>query len=261
MIKQLHFNVVGEVIRKTANFACKDLFQANAPSGAAWRILCKALRGASVWVRQVRAFFFLISSQPKAKMNENTIVCACNHCSGNIEFTAEDAGRTAACPHCGIETILFDNRPKPKPVEPEPVKEKKILKATRIKRNLGGGIEDSLEWVADVIFMIGMVGGLIIGVVSLMAASTNSAYGSMMFYGIALAVAVCFQSWIFNVFMKAAAEIIRLLKKSSGLEYSGQISQPTIEMSPVCSNCSISVTHEQKRCQCCGAFFEIEGEK
>jgi hypothetical protein len=35
------------------------------------------------------------------------IVCRCRHCDGGIEFEANQAGETVACPHCGLETLLF----------------------------------------------------------------------------------------------------------------------------------------------------------
>ena len=38
------------------------------------------------------------------------VVCACEHCGGNIEFDAHELGDretvSVPCPHCGIETIL-----------------------------------------------------------------------------------------------------------------------------------------------------------
>jgi DNA-directed RNA polymerase subunit RPC12/RpoP len=42
--------------------------------------------------------------------------CVCNNCPGHIEFDEKDAGRTVACPHCGVETLLFvptTNAPSP----------------------------------------------------------------------------------------------------------------------------------------------------
>lgn len=33
--------------------------------------------------------------------------CNCNSCSTPIEFEAEDAGTTATCPQCGMETQLY----------------------------------------------------------------------------------------------------------------------------------------------------------
>ena len=31
----------------------------------------------------------------------------CNNCSGHVEFPAEGVGQTIACPHCGLDTLLF----------------------------------------------------------------------------------------------------------------------------------------------------------
>jgi predicted RNA-binding Zn-ribbon protein involved in translation (DUF1610 family) len=33
--------------------------------------------------------------------------CPCVECGANIEFEAEGAGETIACPHCGKNTVLF----------------------------------------------------------------------------------------------------------------------------------------------------------
>jgi len=33
--------------------------------------------------------------------------CRCQLCSASIEFPVSDSGRTATCPHCGMETELF----------------------------------------------------------------------------------------------------------------------------------------------------------
>jgi hypothetical protein len=39
------------------------------------------------------------------------VTCPCNHCSGSIEFDASDfekyEGRSAECPHCRMETVVF----------------------------------------------------------------------------------------------------------------------------------------------------------
>jgi len=39
---------------------------------------------------------------------DNWTTCKCNHCDGNIEFEAHNAGTTVVCPHCGLETSLFE---------------------------------------------------------------------------------------------------------------------------------------------------------
>lgn len=33
--------------------------------------------------------------------------CTCQFCSGHISFPGNAAGQTVACPHCGLETVLF----------------------------------------------------------------------------------------------------------------------------------------------------------
>jgi len=52
--------------------------------------------------------------------NESLVSCTCNFCSGHIEFDSGQIqpGTTVQCPHCGIETILFnpkENAPNPAP--------------------------------------------------------------------------------------------------------------------------------------------------
>lgn len=35
------------------------------------------------------------------------VICPCNLCSELLEFDASVAGSTIACPHCGMDTVLF----------------------------------------------------------------------------------------------------------------------------------------------------------
>lgn len=42
----------------------------------------------------------------------------CQHCHGHIEFPAESAGLTTACPHCGKQTDLLLALPKDEPTIP-----------------------------------------------------------------------------------------------------------------------------------------------
>ena len=44
---------------------------------------------------------------PTDQPEPNLVVCRCRHCDGGIEFDASQAGETVACPHCGLETLLF----------------------------------------------------------------------------------------------------------------------------------------------------------
>ncbi len=52
--------------------------------------------------------------------------CSCQFCNGHIAFESSDAGRAIACPHCGMETMLFvpvqTNAPKPKQITTTPSK-------------------------------------------------------------------------------------------------------------------------------------------
>lgn len=62
-------------------------------------------------------------------MNANLIKCPCNNCSAHVEFETEQAGQTIACPHCGLDTILFLPRTeKPKPAAAQPTPKNSNLK-------------------------------------------------------------------------------------------------------------------------------------
>ena len=60
-------------------------------------------------------------------MSNNLAKCSCNHCDGHLEFDTAYAGARVACPHCGMETLLFSPvtdiapptpSPAPAPIEP-----------------------------------------------------------------------------------------------------------------------------------------------
>jgi hypothetical protein len=36
-----------------------------------------------------------------------SVTCPCQNCNMQLEFDAEDAGKSGACPHCGMDTLLF----------------------------------------------------------------------------------------------------------------------------------------------------------
>jgi len=48
-----------------------------------------------------------ISRVPPSEVPDSFIKCSCNNCDGFIEFPVHGVGRTIACPHCGLDTILF----------------------------------------------------------------------------------------------------------------------------------------------------------
>jgi predicted RNA-binding Zn-ribbon protein involved in translation (DUF1610 family) len=48
--------------------------------------------------------------EPKAEIDsqeETYLKCPCNNCDVLIEFPARGLGQTVTCPHCGLETVLF----------------------------------------------------------------------------------------------------------------------------------------------------------
>jgi hypothetical protein len=40
-------------------------------------------------------------------MNISLTKCSCSHCDGHLEFDTAYAGQRVACPHCGMETLLY----------------------------------------------------------------------------------------------------------------------------------------------------------
>jgi hypothetical protein len=48
-----------------------------------------------------------ISQREEAKTEDDYIKCPCQHCDIFIEFPARGLGQSIACPHCGMETVLF----------------------------------------------------------------------------------------------------------------------------------------------------------
>jgi hypothetical protein len=48
-----------------------------------------------------------ITERGQAKIEDGYLKCPCNNCDVFIEFPAHGLGQTVACPHCGMDTILF----------------------------------------------------------------------------------------------------------------------------------------------------------
>jgi hypothetical protein len=48
-----------------------------------------------------------IAQRTESKTEDGYIKCPCNNCDIIIEFPAHGLGQTIACPHCGIDTVLF----------------------------------------------------------------------------------------------------------------------------------------------------------
>jgi DNA-directed RNA polymerase subunit RPC12/RpoP len=194
------------------------------------------------------------------------VICPCNNCSENLEFEESAAGETVKCPHCGVDTVLFIP-PVPvdsPPSEPESVPEPKPQKAKLVaheqkKPTYKGGVEESLEIAGATFWALGVAGGA----GGLLVALMLFFFEQPMWAGACCIIAVVafVQGALINTVCKAGGEIIRLLKKSNGLKYSGGISQPTMQLDGVvsytCAACGASVVpRAQTKCAKCGVEFE-----
>jgi hypothetical protein len=197
---------------------------------------------------------------------KNFVTCPCQHCNGNIEFDASlcQTGTKATCPHCGMETVLFI--PKIAKVgktlraifsdgitEKTPEKMAKIIEQK--EKTYHGGMEDTLENVGGIFLVLGVLGG-IAAIVAACIAFNNSETGiggDLLCVGFISIIAGA----VNHIFLFAGAEIIRLLKKVSGLKFSGEITQPTPRVSTYlkCSACGARTYPVYEECLSCGAKF------
>jgi DNA-directed RNA polymerase subunit RPC12/RpoP len=53
-----------------------------------------------------------------------TAKCSCQHCNGHIEFERDQERSTVACPHCGMDTLLFVTTPPV--IQPHPMNRRLI---------------------------------------------------------------------------------------------------------------------------------------
>lgn len=61
---------------------------------------------------------FAATLMPETESNSFPVKCRCQHCSTALEFAANQAGQTIACPNCGTDTTLYvPPTPAEKPVE------------------------------------------------------------------------------------------------------------------------------------------------
>jgi uncharacterized tellurite resistance protein B-like protein len=54
-----------------------------------------------------------ISQDQTPKTEDVYLKCLCNNCGVFIEFPAHGVGQTVSCPHCGLETVLFNSSSPP----------------------------------------------------------------------------------------------------------------------------------------------------
>lgn len=190
------------------------------------------------------------------------VTCRCQHCDGNIEFDAAQldatnsatgavTGPSIPCPHCGLDTVLFVPQvPVSQPPAPKPEPQKaKLVKET----TYSGGVEEQLDIAGGIFLALGLIGGVVALVVALN--SHNDEKGGQAGFLAVVGFAAIVQGFVMWVLFRAGAEIIRLLKKSNGLKFTGKITQPVTHHSYKCSLCGEANTADSKRCWSCGAEF------
>lgn len=87
--------VIYEAIMLTSKSGLRELFQTSRTGiGSTLALAVKQMATA-------------ISQRGETKTEEGFVKCPCNNCDIFIEFPAHGVGETIACPHCGMETVLF----------------------------------------------------------------------------------------------------------------------------------------------------------
>jgi DNA-directed RNA polymerase subunit RPC12/RpoP len=168
--------------------------------------------------------------------------CPCNVCSAHLEFETDHAGTTIQCPHCNAETVLFV--PPPAPVAAQARKPSRPFRAFETEPRRG--LENTLEGAGIFMAWLGLLGG--IGMIWAAVSTEN------LILGLLGAVAIV-QGFVLCIVLEAFAEVLRLLKKSQGLPYSGYISEGGHLKDYRCSVCKHHILEDTPQCPGCGAKF------
>jgi hypothetical protein len=171
------------------------------------------------------------------------VSCHCQQCNGKIEFdpaTISDGNNMAVCPHCLLRTPLV----MPAPPPPAPWSAKLV----RIEAGWKWRVEDKLDAAAFVWLGLGVIGFIVglLAAIKIKASGDLNGYRWFALFGGFFAVAAGSLLWLA---LKAAAEVIRLLKKQAGLPISDYL---VFE----CSECKTQMTEAGDECPGCGAKFE-----
>jgi len=169
------------------------------------------------------------------------VTCHCQQCNGVIQFdptTFSGDNNMIVCPHCALRTVVAA----PPPPPPAP----KTAKLTRIEADWKWRIENHLDDAAFVWLGLGVIGFLVGVCAAFKAFGDLHEKGRLALVGGIFAAAAGTLLWLA---LKAAAEIIRLLKKQSGLPISDYF---VFE----CSECKTQMTGTREECPGCGAKFD-----
>ena len=122
------------------------------------------------------------------------MICPCNVCSEHLEFDRSAAGSTVACPHCGVDTVLFIPPPLASAVPPPVVQDDKAKLFSIQNRVNNANALQIFGWVGCVGSLLGCLAVLTDSensepfspfTVALAAVSFSVAAGILALYGLA----------------------------------------------------------------------------
>ena len=192
-------------------------------------------------------------------------LCDCTHCEGEIEFPARGEGESIVCPHCGEITLLHS--PSTLGYSPnsasasgstdraDPVFTPRRGDQTAYKIHVvtyHGGLEQRLSfWAKLLAGSAGFFGlaGIVFGTLKF---GRDDLVGLV---GVAAGTAFVIGGIFVFVFLHACAEVIRLLKYSSDLNFNGDLSEVLEEHTYQCSECSTEVHSDSEECSACNRSF------
>ena len=122
---------------------------------------------------------------------------------------------------------------------------------TKIKGTSGysGGKEGQISALAVFFLVIGIVGLI----ACLILAGLDTRPSPIL---IVIGIVCLIQGIAFFIFLSTGAEIVRLLKKQNGLNYGGEITEPSVVISFKCSKCGTAVSEYKDVCPNCDSKFE-----
>lgn len=121
-----------------------------------------------------------------------------------------------------------------------------------IKRSNSGGLETTVDFWATVLLLLGIITSFFIVLVGMIAGAQPFWFVLLLATCVAIGIAVV---W---VVLRSLAEILRLLKKIAGLQYSGEITgTESSHQFFACSNCG-QMLHSETTCDTCGAKIVSE---
>jgi hypothetical protein len=119
--------------------------------------------------------------------------------------------------------------------------------AELVKKRVGlqGGREGTLSAIGSVLVSLSFAGGIVLAFVGMQSTRNTAAY---LIGGIFLAL----NGVVANALLQSFAEVIRLLKKQTGMEYGGMITPVIPIYAYTCSKCGSDLESGVGRCWNCG---------